>query len=190
MWRKTLLACVVCPVLVISAASHYASIVSKFNGIEKHRYKPGSRVTIPSAELNAYVQTELPKVAPPGIRDPQVELLGENLATGRAKINFLTLRNAQGKPAGWLLKKLLDGERDVAVTTEVVSGNGSAVVNIKRVEISGIPIEGPALDFVIRNYLIPNYPNAKIGRPFQLRYGMDRFDVKRDTVDVVMATRR
>jgi hypothetical protein len=123
------------------------------------------------------VQAELPIVAPRGIREPKVELLGNNTATGRAMVDFLTLRSAQGKQPSWLIRKLLEGEREVAVTTRIESGGGKATVNLQRVEISGIPIEGAALDFVINNYLIPNYPEAKIGRPFALHKRVDKIEV-------------
>ncbi|HET8550609.1 MAG TPA: hypothetical protein VFL57_21510 [Bryobacteraceae bacterium] len=173
--------------LAPASRSDYVSVRRKFDSIEQYRYKPGTRVPIGVNELNAYVETELPKYAPPGVRAPHVELHGNNQATGYAKINFLTVRRAQGKPPNWFLRQLLDGERDVAVTTELQSGNGTATVFLRRVEIDGIPIQGAALDWVIRNYVLPNYPDAKIGRPIQLKYGMERFDILRNRVDVVLA---
>lgn len=155
----------------------YQSAKRKFQSIDRETVKPGSKVAITSNELNAYVQAELPQVAPQGIRDPKVELLGDNRATGRAMINFLALRSAQGKSTSWIMRKLLEGEREVAVTTQISSGGGQATVNLQRVEVSGIPIEGAALDFLINNYLIPNYPKAKIGRPFALHKRVDRIEV-------------
>jgi hypothetical protein len=148
--------------------------------------RPGSRIAISSQELNAYVAAELPKVAPPGVRRPQVFLHGNNVATGKAMIDFVKLRSAQGKPPGWLLRKLLEGEHEVAVTTRLRSSGGTATVDLEQVEIAGVPISGSALDFLIRNYLQPNYPTAKIGQPFALGYGLDRIEVGRDVAYVVM----
>jgi hypothetical protein len=155
----------------------YLSAKKKFQAIDKQAVKSGSKVAFTSTELNAYVQTELPKIAPRGIRDPKVELLGDNKASGKAMIDFLKLRSAQGKSTSWLLSKLLQGEREVSVTTRITSGAGKATVNVQRVEVSGIPIEGAALDFLITNYLMPNYPEAKIGRPFQLHKRVERIEV-------------
>jgi hypothetical protein len=76
------------------------------------------------------------------------------------------------------MRKLLEGEREVVVTTRISSGAGKATVNLQRVEISGVPIEGAALDFILTNYLIPNYPEAKIGRPFALHKRVDRIEVE------------
>src|SRR4051794_9397220 len=70
----------------VGAPSDYNSIKKKFDQIEKQQLKPGARVAISDRELNAYVQTELPKVAPDGIRNPVVVLDGNNVATGRALI--------------------------------------------------------------------------------------------------------
>ena len=176
--------------ILLGSRSEYLSIKQKFDGIEKQRFRPGTRVAINENELNAYVQAELPKVAPPGVHSPQVRLDGNDTATGRAVVNFLTLRNAQGKPSNWFMRKLLDGEREVAVTAEIRSANGKATVYPKRVEVSGVPIEGSALDFLISNYLVPNYPDAKIGQPFELKYNMDRIEVKQDRVDVILLAKR
>jgi hypothetical protein len=156
----------------------YLAVKQKFQQIDRKQAKPGSRIPISSQELNAYVETELPLVAPKGIRKPHVDLQGKNTATGSALIDFLKLRSAQGKPTNWLLSKMLEGEREVKVTTHVTSGNGTATVNVQRVEIGGLPIQGAALDFIINNYLIPNYPDAKIGRPFKLHQQVDRIDVE------------
>jgi hypothetical protein len=174
-------------VMIAASRSDYKNVRQKFDSIENYKYKPGSRVPIGENELQAYVETELHRYAPAGVRAPRVDLLGSNQATGYAKINFLAIRRAQGKPPNWLLRQLLDGERDVAVTTEVQSGGGTATVHLRRVEIDGIPIQGAALDWIIRNYVLPNYPDAKIGRPIQLKYGMERLDIQQNRVDVVLA---
>lgn len=167
------------------ARSDYLRIKSKFAAIEKQKARPGERIPLSSAELNEYVRTELPKVAPQGIRLPSVELLGDNVAAGRATINFLKLKYGNEKP-NWMLRKLLDGEREVEIRAQVQSSDGEATVHIERVEIAGVPIEGAALDFLIRNYVLPRYPDAKIERPFYLRYGMDRLEVRPGVAYVVM----
>ena len=163
----------------------YLSAKRKFQAIDKQPPKPGTRVTITSAEINAYVQAELPKVAPPGIRDPRVEMQNNNTATGRAIVDFVKLRSAQGKSVSWMMRKLFEGEREVAVTTRIQSGKGQATVDLERVEVSGIAIEGAALDFLIDNYLKPNYPNAKIGRPFALHKHVDRIEVARGVAYII-----
>ena len=101
-------------------------------------------------------------------------------------INFLKVQNARGSSPGWLLKRLLDGEHEVAVTAKIISSTGRATVSLQRVEIDGIPIEGGALDFLIQNYLLPTYPNAKINSPFDLKYRMDRLEVAAGIAYVVM----
>jgi hypothetical protein len=181
---------IACTLISFAAAtasrSDYLSVKQKFSSIEHYRSKPGSRVPISSRELNAYVATELPLVAPDGIRQPSVELHGDNIATGKAKINFLKIQHARGKAPNWLMDKLLDGEHDVAVTARVDSAGGTATVHLQRVEVSGVPLEGAALDFVIKHYLLPTYPDAKIDQPFQLHYKMDHFEVKPGMAYVVM----
>src|SRR5438128_138790 len=87
MKRFLALAILACSALVASRTD-YLNAKRKFESIEQFQTKPGSRVPLPSSELNAYVQVELPAVAPQGVRDPKVELRGNNIAVGRAFINF------------------------------------------------------------------------------------------------------
>jgi hypothetical protein len=170
------------------AATHtdYLSAKRKFQSIQLEQAKPGSRIPISSQELNAYVQTELPQVAPAGIRSPHVILQGANTATGSALIDFVKLRSAQGKATNWLMRKLLEGEREVKVTTRIKSANGTATVDVQRVEVGGVPIQGATLDFLIQNYLLPNYPEAKIGRPFGLHPRVDHIEVGPGVAYVVL----
>ena len=43
-----------------------------------------------------------------------------------------------------------------------------------------------ALDFLIQNFLLPRFPDAKIGRPFELGHGIDRLEVRPNEVRVVI----
>jgi hypothetical protein len=181
-----LLTSVLTGVVALASRTEYTSVKRKFTLIEKYQVKPGTRVPFPASELNAYVQAEIPKVAPQGIRNPHLELPGGNVAVGTALINFVKVQNAQGNAPGWFARKLLDGEHNVVVTARLESGNGMATVDLKRVEIDGITVQGAALDFLIQNYLLPNYPDAKVGKPFALDYRMDRFEVNPGIAYVVM----
>ena len=185
MKRLFALAFLVCAVLIASRTD-YLNAKRKFQAIEKYQVKPGSRVPLPSTEINAYVQVELLEAVPQGVRAPRIDLEADNMATGRAMINFLKIQNGKNAAPGWLMKRLLDGEHEVVVTAKISSGAGKATVFLQRVEVAGIPIEGGALDFLIENYLLPNYPNAKINRPFDLKYRMDRLEVSPGIAYVVM----
>ena len=172
--------------LVATPTNDYLSAKQKFDLIETDKLKPGSRVTLTPRELNAYVATEAQQYAPQGLREPKVQL-GDGQATGEALVDFVKLRQAAGKPPGWLLTKLLSGERPVRVTARIQSGSGRATVDVEAVEISGMTIDGKMLDFLIEHYLIPQFPDAKVGRPFELGHRVDRLEVKPKGVDVAVS---
>lgn len=134
------------------------------------------------------MRAAVPKVAPEGVRDPVIRL-GPGRAVGRAYVDFAKVRRSQGQPMGWMLERLLEGERPVTVEARIVSGGGVARVDVERVEVSGLELSGDTLDYVIRNFLWEYYPDAKVGKPFELEHGMDRFEISRDGVTVVMASR-
>jgi len=171
--------------LLGAPSSDYLSIKRKFDLIESDKLRPGSRVTLTSRELNAFVVNEVAEFDGQGVRDPKLEL-GNDSATGTALIDFLKLRQAAGKPSGWVMTKLLAGERPVRVTARIKSGSGRAVVDVERVEISGVTIDGKMLDYLIQHYLIPQFPEAKVGQPFELAHHIDRLEVTPDAVGVVL----
>jgi hypothetical protein len=179
------LAFVALPLILHSSRSDYASAQRKFDLIESNRLKPGSKVTLSPRELNAYVEEEVPKVVPQGVREAKVEL-GMGTATGTALVDFVKLESAQGKPPGWIMRQILQGEHPVTVTARINSGGGRATVDVQRVDIGGIAIEGRMLDYLIHNYLLPYYPEAKVGEPFELSHRIDRLDIQPTHVDVIL----
>ena len=150
--------------------------------IESDRLRAGSRVDLSLRELNAYAAHE----APPGVRNPRIQVTAPGIASGTALVDFAKVGRAQGYEPGWLMSKLLSGERPVGVTVRIRSAAGQATVDVLRVEISGIEIDGRTLDFLIRNILLAMYPNAVVGRPFELGHRIERLDVGPGPVGVVI----
>lgn len=171
--------------LLGAAPGDYASVQQKFGLIESGRLKPGSRVELTPGELNAYVEHELPSVTG-GVRQPRLRLLRPEVAEGTALINFAELRRSQGNPPGWLMSQLLDGERPVAVTARIRSSAGTATVDVLSVQISGLTLDGRTLDFLIQHFLLPLYPDATVGRPFELGDRIEKLDVQPSGVGVLI----
>jgi len=171
--------------LCAAVPSDYQAVVHKFSLIEHDRLKPGSRVVLTPAELNAYARQEVAEVAPEGVRNPRLEL-GPGTATATALIDLGKLRRAEGKPPGLIMSYLLDGERPVTITARIRSSGGTATVDVQQVEISGITIEGRMLDFLIHSYVMQAYPDAKVGQPFALGHRIERLEVQPSAVGVVI----
>jgi hypothetical protein len=163
----------------------YATAQAKIERIENERVPAGSRVPFTAGELNAYIQHEAPAVTD-GVRQPRLELWGPGVAHGTALIDFAKLRSSQGSPPGWLISKLLGGEHPVAVTAHIRSNGGQATVDLERVDISGIAMDGATLDFLIQHFLLPLYPDAVVGRPFPLGHRIERIDVGAGGVTVLV----
>jgi hypothetical protein len=169
---------------VAALAGDYSNTEAKIEQIESDRLPRGSRVVFSAAELNAYVEHQIPTVTG-GVHQPRLELLGQGVARGSAMVDFAKLRTSEGHPPGWLLAKLLEGEHPVSVTALIRSSGGQATVDVQRVEISGVSISGAPLDFLIQHFLLPLYPDAAVGRPFALDHGIERVEVKTGRVVVV-----
>ena len=168
-----------------NAPSPAATAARKISLIQRDLVPAGSRVRLGRDELNAYARAEVAKVAPKGVRDPRLEL-GANRATAYAYVDFPKLRQAQGRPMSWLMARLLAGERPVRIDARIRSGHGQAVVDLDSVQVSGITVSGSTLNYLIRNFLWPYYPDAKVGRPFDLAHRIDRLEVNPSDVQVII----
>jgi hypothetical protein len=149
---------------------------AKINQIQSGKTKPGTIFTFSSGDLNAYARSELPRIVPEGVRQPRLEL-GKGAATGTALIDFLRLRHNEGSETPWLIAKLIEGERPVRVDARIESGGGKATVYLQRLEISGLAVSGSTLDFMIKTFFLPLYPDAKINEPFELSDRVERIEV-------------
>jgi len=153
-----------------------ATVTRKLDVIQNGQAKPGSVFHFSASELNAWTRVKVPTVVPRGVRQPQLRL-GNGTATGSALIDFLKVRNASGIETSWLLAKLIEGEKPVTATAQIRSANGQATVHLTRVEIGGIAVSGSTLDFMVRTFLLPLYPNARIDQPFELADRVERIEV-------------
>ena len=153
----------------------------KFALIEHEHEKPGSRVVMTRAEWNAWVAD----AAPPGVSGVHVDL-GANRITASAHVDFLKVDRAAGDAPNWFLSKLLEGDRPVTVTVRVESGKGRVRVDVERVKVSGVAVEGRALDFLMQAYVLPSYPDAKVAQWIPLSHRMERIEIAPQTVTVVL----
>jgi hypothetical protein len=165
------------------------SAFQKLGAIESGVARPGARVSFTKGEIDAWVVDEAHSHVPQGVRGVRLDLSAGRVI-GYATIDFLKVRQAAGgADPGWLIKSIFAGERPVAVTARFQSANGRARADVEKVEISGVPIEGRALDFVIENYVKPTFPDVKVNQWFPLNYGVDRFTIAPKGVDVLMAVK-
>lgn len=160
----------------------YSSARQKVDLIESGRLLPGARVDLSLSELNAFAEKE----APAGVRNPKLVLTEPETVTGTAFVDFGKLRRAQGYQPGWLMSKLLDGERPVAATVRIHSGAGRVTVDVQRAAISGIEIDGGTVEFLIQNFIVPFYPQAMVGRPVPMGFRIDRLQLAPGGVSVLI----
>ncbi len=164
--------------LLLLAGTPAADVAhQKFARIETGTLPAGMRVDLSASELNAWAADEAIIYAPGATRNLRLSLT-TNGASGSAMIDFLKLRQATThEDPGWLMRNLFSGERPVSVKVRFESRNRRARVDVDRVEVSGVAIEGATLNFLVQNWLRPTFPDVKIDEWFDLGYRVDRFTV-------------
>jgi hypothetical protein len=159
---------------VPARSSGALSVSRKLDLIENGRFRPGTRVDFPIADLNAWFREEARDYFGGAVTNLRIET-GYNAVTGYANIDFVKLRQATTVEApGWLMRNLFAGDRPVVVKLHFASEGGRARVDLDLVQISGVPIEGNALDFVVRNYVQPTFSDVKLSQWFRLADRVDR----------------
>jgi hypothetical protein len=180
--------CLIAPALFASDPL-YESAERKLTLIESGQAKPGSVITFTTAEINAWARVAVIQAVPEGIRNPQVDL-GVDSASGYALIDFLKMRQGKGASTNWLISKLIEGERPVKVSVRLRSSAGRCIVDLTGVEISSVAVSAGVLDFLIKTFFLPLYPDAKIGEPFELGYNLDRIELSPAQVKVTIKAAR
>ena len=155
----------------------YESAQRKLDAIDEHRIARGASVRFTPAEIAAWARVRVPEIVPQGMRDQRVEL-GNGTATGYATVDFLKMRQAAGQATNWFFSKLIEGERPLTVTIRLESGAGRCVVHLTRVELSHAVANATVLDFLIKTFFMPLYPDAHINEAFDLTGDIDRIDIR------------
>ncbi len=170
---------------LFAADPAYQSAETKLDRLEKLDFKPGEVVEFTPPEVDAWVRVAVPEFVRDGIRNPRLEL-GMDSASAYALVDFLKLREGSGKVTNRLLASMIEGEHPLKVSVRIACGGGRCTVYLTRVELSGAVAEGAVLDFLIKTFFVPLYPDAKINQPFDLEYNMDRIDFRPEGIRVTI----
>jgi len=163
----------------------YESARRKLDLIESGEAPRGGAITFSAAEIDAWARVSMPEIVPEGMRGTRVQL-GTNTATGFAIVDFLKMRQAKGESTNWLLSKVIEGERPLQVGVRVASAGGRCTVYLTRVELSNVVASKVVLDFLLKTFFLPLYPDAHIDEPFDLDYNMERIEIRPTGVRVVI----
>jgi hypothetical protein len=171
--------------LLFAGDPYFQSAETKLDTIQNGKAKRGSIIVFSLQEINSWARYKVPEIVPQGIRNQRVTLANDS-GTAYALMDFLKMRHAEGKATGWIMTRLIEGERPVTISIHLESGGGYAQVDLTRVEISGAVASGTVLDFLIKTFFMPLYPAAHIGEKFEIGYGIDRIDIRPTGVRVTM----
>jgi hypothetical protein len=160
------------------------SAQKKLDSISDQKLKPGAAVTLSSREINAWIHEKAVKAFPDGIRNERIDL-GPGIADGNALVDLTKISKTKNS-VNPLIARLIEGERPLRVAIRVESANGRATVFLTHVELSGVAIDGSILDFLIKHFVQPRYPDIKINEPFDLDFNIDHIEIQPAGVRVLI----
>lgn len=162
--------------MLFAANADYESARRKADLIENDQAKPGSVIAFSGAEANAYAREEARREVGEALRNAKV-WFSQGKASGSATLDFVKLQTARGRPPGLLLRWMLQGDKEVQVSVKIEARDGKAKIDIDEVYLDGVGIPKGAVDLLIEYYLLPRFPDAKIGEWFDLRHRIERITV-------------
>jgi len=174
--------------LAVTASALFAtdpladSAQKKLDSISDQKLKPGSVVTLSPREVNAWIHEKAVKAFPEGVRNEHIDL-GPGTADGTALVDLMKASRAKSNP---LIARLIEGERPLRVAIRVESANGRATVFLTHVELSGVAIDGSILDFLIKHFVQPRYPDIKINEPIDLDFNIERLEIQATGVRILI----
>jgi hypothetical protein len=144
----------------------------KINMIERGRWPHTGAIAFMPGELLALGMSQIDTSAPGAVSQPTLQL-EPNGARATALVDFDVLKSLNHSTTGssgknWLFSKLVSGKQPITVSVQITSGHGRMTVHPTAVSVSGYAVSGGALDFLIQNFVIPEYPEAVISKPFAL----------------------
>jgi len=151
------------------------SAQKKLDSISDQKLKPGAVVTLTPREINAWIHEKAVKAFPEGIRNEHIDL-GPGTTDGNALVDLTKISKTKNS-VNPLIARLIEGERPLKVSIRVESANGRCTVFLTRVELSGVAIDGSILDFLIKHFVQPRYPDIKINEPFDLDFNIDHIEI-------------
>lgn len=160
------------------------SAQKKLDSIADGKARRGSVVALSPQEINAWLHEKAVKAFPEGIRNEHIDL-GPGTADGTALVDLMKIQKGKSTMNA-LIGRLIEGERPLKISIRVESASGRATVFLTRVELSGIAMDGSILDFLIKQFVQPRYPDIKINEPFDLDFNMDRIEIRPAGVRVLI----
>lgn len=160
------------------------SAQKKLDSISDQKLKRGAVVTLSAKEVNAWIHAKALKAFPEGIRNEHIDL-GPGTADGTALVD-LTKMSRTKNGVNPLIARLIEGERPLRVAIRVDSANGRATVFLTHVELSGVAIDGSILDFLIKHFVQPRYPDIKINEPIDLDFNIERIEIQPTGVRILI----
>ena len=169
-----------------AALSDSQTARQKLNLLEHGKPPAGTRISLSDTELRASIRDEASYWASFGASNLRFTL-GQGRATASGDVDFLQAHKAAtGQDANWLLKNLFSATRPVSVTARFSSADGKGRVDLERVEVNGVAVDGAALDYLIQAYVKPNFPETLVSAWFPMDYRIHHFTVAPSGITLVI----
>jgi len=159
----------------------YESANRKVQQIAADQAAPGSTIHLSPEEVNALVRGKIREKKIEGITNPKVEL-GEGKGTWSGVVEFAKLPQLAGLRDNFLIGSFLQGAKPVSATLRLESGGGKATIDVEQVTIGETQFTGSVLGFLVEKLILEDFPNAKLGEPFDLEHNVEEIRIQPDGI--------
>ena len=164
------------------------SAIEKLRQIRKPSTgRSSATIQFSEEEVNSYLDYELAPRYPAGVSKVSVRLLPGRLL-GTAEVDFDKAKAARRAPGG-MMNYLFWGVHTLSVEGGFSAVNGVGQFDLESVSLDGVALPRTLVDFLMEAYLKPRFPGLDIDSPFPLPQSIDRVQVLRESIEVVVKPR-
>ncbi len=167
--------------MLVGGDGLYQQANQKVEQIVADKAPPGSTIHLSPEEVNALVRGKIREKKIEGITDPRVEL-GEGRGTWSGVVEFGKLPQLAALQDNFLIGSFLQGAKPVSATLRLESGGGQATIDVEQVKIGDKEFSGSVLGFLVEKLILDDFPNARLGEPFELEHNVEEIRIQPDGI--------
>jgi hypothetical protein len=186
--RLAFLALCLLTALILSGSDDLLAVANqKVESITNGEAPSGSTIQLSTAEVNALQLGRMREdgIEGEGVKDAKI-VLGEDSGSWSGIVDFGKLPQLESLRNNFLLSSLLKTPKPVSAAMTLVSSAGKATLDVTQVTIGETQFTGNTLGFLVKQLVLNDYPEAKLGEPFDLEHNVESIKLKPEGVTIKM----
>jgi hypothetical protein len=174
--------------LILSGSDDLYNVANqKVDSIANDTAPSGSTITLSNEEVNALLIGRLREdgIEGTGVKNAKI-VLGEDTGSWSGIVDFAKLPQLESLRNNFLLSSLMKEAKPVSASMTMTSAAGKATLDVTQVTIGETKFQGSTLGFLVKQLVLKDYPEAKLGEPFDLEHNVNSIKLRSSGITIKM----